>query len=490
MAFLAFLLGLSVGLILYVWQQITVDRRFKSLLAEMAANDTPVAATLRLMLAILQGKSLASGGRDPAVLLTDQELRRQQDIWQQIVYSAPMGYLRLDEENYIVACSPQACQLLSIDPGQIVRPRSLLQLVRSYELDELVERARITQMPCQQDWTLHPASPDPVELTESQSYAVRGHALPLPDDHVVVFLENRQEAIALAQQRDRWASDVAHELKTPLTSIRLVAETLQMRLQPPLRDWIDRLLSEVIRLSNLVQDLLDLGQLQQGATYSLNRSSFDLVEVLFSAWMGLEPLASAKGLDIDYSGPTSLMLQADQTRIYRVLINLLDNGIKYSPPGAMIQVRVMVQSDPSDPSDLRSDKVCLDIIDSGCGFADVDLPHIFERFYRADPSRARGIPTYFNPSPVSDPARYSVLQAKTLGRMETPAADVTPSNPSQRYLSNDSDSVHRNVHPHPTHSVGLGLAIVKQIVQAHQGTVTACNHPETGGAWLRVTLPV
>jgi two-component system phosphate regulon sensor histidine kinase PhoR len=79
---------------------------------------------------------------------------------------------------------------------------------------------------------------------------------------VGVFLENRQEAALLVQQRDRWTSDVAHELKTPLTSIRLVAETLQPRVDDSQRRWLDRLINETIRLSNLVEDLLNLSRLQ------------------------------------------------------------------------------------------------------------------------------------------------------------------------------------------------------------------------------------
>jgi len=441
MEFLAFLLGLSAGILLWNGWRLHGSHWFPLL---VRLTNPFVRVTLL--------KKSPSPPRKPSE--NGLLFPHQFDPWQQILDAAPLGYLKLDEENHIVGCNRLAYRLLSIDPAHIIPPRSLLQVVRSYELDELVERVRVTRLSCQQDWTFHPASPDPVELMESRSYEVRGHASLLPNYHVVVFLESRQEAIALAQQRDRWASDVAHELKTPLTSIRLVAETLQSKLMPPHRDWIDRLLSEVIRLSNLVQDLLDLGQLQQGATYSLNRTRFDLIEEIFTAWMGLEPLASARGLDIDYSGPPTLMIEADQPRISRILINLLDNGIKYSPMDAMIQVHVQIEPNVNQQFDLDKDWVSIDIIDSGPGFNAIDLPHVFERFYRSEPSRTRQIIHSSLPHPSG------------------------------------TDGTKPTTHPYPTHSVGLGLAIVEQIVKAHEGVVTARNHPETCGAWMQVILPI
>jgi two-component system phosphate regulon sensor histidine kinase PhoR len=106
---------------------------------------------------------------------------------------------------------------------------------------------------------------------------------------VGVFLENRQEAALLVQQRDRWTSDVAHELKTPLTSIRLVAETLQSRIDPKLKVWVDRLINETLRLSNLVEDLLNLSRLQGQQSQGLNPKPVDLPQLIQAAWLSLEP---------------------------------------------------------------------------------------------------------------------------------------------------------------------------------------------------------
>ncbi len=375
----------------------------------------------------------------------NQDLERQSETWKQIVNCSPVGYLQVDEDNQLTLCNSQACHLLGILNCNALQPRLLLELVRSYELDFLIEQARETEKPCQREWTFYTASVDAANLSDQRTTPIRGYAFPLMGDNVGVFLENRQEALTLAQQRDRWASDVAHELKTPLTSIRLVAETLQSRLEPPTRNWVDRLLTEAIRLSTLVQELLDLSQLEVNPVQRLSLKPIDLVKLIHAAWLSLEPLASEKHLKLDYDGPDHLLIQADEHRLHRVLLNLFDNGIKYSPVEAFIQVQVSLQNHSFPQLGRTSQQIQIDIRDRGQGFPETALPHVFERFYRADPSRSRS----------TEPRDF-----------------VTATQPIQ--LSSGS---------------GLGLAIVRQIVEAHQGAVSARNDPDMGGAWLQIRLP-
>ena len=285
----------------------------------------------------------------------------------------------------------------------------------------------------------------------------------------------------LAQQRDRAFSDLAHELKTPLTSIRLVAETLQSRLEPPNRNWIDRLLSEVIRLSDLVEVLLDLGQLEKGANRCLNLKTLNLPELIQSAWLSLEPLARKKQLQLDYSGPESLLMQADEHRLYRVLINLLDNSIKYSPDREQILVRVSLEPQTINSS-VSTQQIHLQVIDRGAGFPETALPYVFERFYRGEPSRVRSQSGFAGTQEIRGD-RIAVTYPQVLGRSQGELWDSfgkagTPSLGDEQVLDLP-----------PSRGSGLGLAIVRQIIEAHHGSVSASNHPETGGAWLQVFIP-
>lgn len=501
MEILWFLLGLVIGLALLGWQLVRLDLRLRKLIqgVELNASELPFSTTSRLTLAIAHQQQI------------QQQLERQNETSRQVLYSAPIGYLLVDDENQLVWCNAAASQLLHIQNYDPAKPRLLLELVRSYELDHLIEQTRSAQQPCQRNWVFYPASSDPSKLSQQQAYPLRGYGLPLLKGEVGVFLENRQEAVSLAQQRDRWTSDVAHELKTPLTSIRLVAETLQARLEAPLRDWVDRLLNETLRLSNLVQDLLDLSQLDLKPTNRLGLKTFDIVKLTHAAWYGLEPLARRKYLQLAYIGPEQLLIQADEPRLYRVLINLLDNSIKYSPARQQIRVRVVIE-EKTTPTE--APQLYLEVVDAGPGFPEMALPHVFDRFYRADPSRSRNV---FDPSPYP-PSDHMLRQdaAQTMSSSHPYLSNPNDKNSQTQDASAEvsiekrkqlPESVQpQNSLPQPSDTVGsaleqsqpfqttsgsgLGLAIVRQIVEAHGGCVRASNHPESGGAWIQIHLPL
>lgn len=450
MVLLAFVLGLAIGLGGLIWQRMRFQARLRPLLERLRADNwtSHLSSTSQLAIAIQERETQLAN------------LQKVMRAYRQVLEAAPVGYLQVDEENQLMWCNAVARQLLHISLTSLQRQRLLLEVARSYELDQLIEQTRHCQALCQQDWVFNPVSPDPMNLSELPVHPLRGYGLPLPEGQVGVFLESRQEAVTLTLQRNRWTSDVAHELKTPLTSIRLVAETLRSRVDPGLQNWLDRLLNESIRLSNLVEDLLNLSHLEGSNFQGLNPRLVDLPALIDAVWESLEPLATAKHLALAYEGPPQLRLWVDESLMHRMMVNLLDNAIKYSPPRAVIQVTVTVvtQTVGGNTLDLRSNQdkafnalkegleeptqsaapipesVEIGVIDMGTGFVEQDLPHIFERFYRADFSRSR---------------RSSEGAGGT----------------------------------------GLGLAIVRQIVEAHQGQISAQNHPDTGGGWLKVKLP-
>lgn len=427
MVFLAFFLGLAIGIGFWFWQHTQRQRKLRHLLGTLQpdASDVSLPIIPRLRSEIVRQQQQC------------KELRDQLQTYEELLQVAPLGYLQVDEENQLLWCNEQARQLLGLqkwEPGYV---RLLLELVRSYELDQLIEQTRERQQKEVREWVFHPAYTDAAAMVGVRSRLLRALGCPLPQGQVGVFLENRQPLVDLSQARDRTVSDLAHELRTPLTSIRLVVETLQEQLQPPMRRWVERLMPEVDRLINLVQSWLELSQLEANPSKQLNRQPVELRSLIRSVWQILEPLAQQKKLNLTYSGPETLVLRADESRLYRAFLNLIDNSIKYSPFQGTIRIAVNLL-----PADNASNHIQINIIDSGPGFADSDLPHIFERLYRGDPARAR------QPASLSN----------------------SPSSP----VSTGS---------------GLGLAIVRQIVLAHGGSVKAMNHPETGGAWLQVELP-
>lgn len=430
MAVIWFLVGLAVGLMLGAWRWQRLRQRLQASLKPHLLPSQLTNAEITWQLS----RTIAENSQQ--IKACEDRLKEMQ----QILNAAPIGYLQVDEESRLLWCNPQAGHLLGIQPTaqSSQPPRLLLELVRSFELDSLIDATRQGQTQQQRDWILYRVFPDPFHPRNEPTYPLRGYGVPLSRGRVAVFLENRQEANTLVQQRDRWTSDVAHELKTPLTSIRLVAETLKSRVDLSLQGWLDRLLNETIRLSNLVEDLLNLSRLGGDDFQGLNLSPVDLPQIIQTTWLSLEPLARIKHLELDYEGPSELLINLDQSLFHRVLINLIDNAIKHSPPQAMIYVRLEVSPHPTVASERQ---VCLEVLDTGPGFNPKDLPYIFDRFYRADPSRQR----------TSSPPAARTGEAGT--------------------------------------GAGLGLSIVQQILQVHQGTIEAKNHPDLGGGWLQIYLP-
>ncbi len=455
---LEFVIGLSIGLgLLSIYRQ-RDDAKMKRLLSQVEDRQMPSTLGYDAQLAS------AIAAQQSQTLTLSQQLRD----FRQILQHAPIGYLQVDEENRLLWCNQRAQEFLDIDQGDYEPPRLLLAIVRSYELDQLVERTRQTQSASEAQWTFNSISTDPFNYLERPAYPLQGYGLPMSNGQVGIFLENRQEAVSLAQQRDRWISDVAHELKTPLTSIRLVAETLQSRVAPSLTSWVDRLLNEVIRLSKLVDDVLNMSSLEQGRSQPTHQEPINLVSVVQAAWRSIEPLARLTQLSLDYRGPEELVINFDASLMHRVLFNLLSNAVKYSPPKQSIQVRLSLVSRASPPSfssvktapvlaitgdptdDAHKTTVLIEVIDAGAGLDEKDLPFVFDRFYRADLARSHG--TGMSSTGLERENSVEIAELSSSG-------------------------------------TGLGLAIVRQIVESHQGQVEAKNSPETGGAWVRVWLP-
>ncbi len=424
MLLLGFFLGLAVGIGFWVWQQVQLNRYLRRLLQPLTSHSHKM------------GLLLIPGLRQKIAMVKQQQQHLQQllQTYQDLLDFAPVGYLQVDEENQLLWCNRQAQEILYLQRWQPEQVRLLLELVRSYELDHLIEQTRDCQKPQIGEWIFHPSRDDAAEMQTIKSLALRASSLPLPNGEVGVFLENRQPLLDINKVRDRSFSDLAHELRTPLTSIRLVAETLQTRLEPPLNRWVNRLMQEVDRLINLVQSWLDLTQMEANPTMQLQTKAVELRSLITSVWETLEPLAVRQHLSLSYSGPENLWIKADQARIYQVFLNLLDNSIKYSLPCTSIRVEAKILS--TKDNDAAFPILEINLIDSGVGFSEADLPHIFERFYRGDKART-----------------HSPQDGNSIGAI----------------VGN-----------------GLGLAIVEQIILAHGGSIKAMNHPETGGAWMQI----
>ena len=183
------------------------------------------------------------------------------------------------------------------------------------------------------------------------------------------------------EQLRRFTSDASHELRTPLTAIRSVGEVglQQDGTRDHYREVIGSMLEEVGRLGRLVESLLTISRADSGQI-RLQQSTIALFPLVQEASFLLDVLAEEKGQTLSLDGDDTIHLKADGVILRQVVINLLDNAIKYSPRGGHIAVRIM-----------RSDPVtaCVEIEDCGPGIPPEHRDRVFDRFYRVDEGRSR-----------------------------------------------------------------------------------------------------
>ena len=424
MDFLTLLLGLAIGFGIGVWESYRLKSRLRPLLTALP-DTADVANSL----------SLTSLVRREIFHLSEQLQQSQSELtlWKKLLDQAPISYLWVDGENHLLWCNQAARDLLQLDRWQEGQLRLLLELVRSYELDQLIQETRLQQNFQVKEWVFYPlpaSDLDPQQSLATKSLMLRGHSSVLPQQQVVVFLENLQPLVELSLQRDRAFSDLTHELRTPLTAISLVAETLYQRLQGRERTWVEKMLQEIDRLKNLVENWLSLAQIKEKSSQSFDFQSVNLQELILASWQSLEPLAQEKQVTLKYDSEETapIILHADRDRLMQVFLNLFDNSLKYSPHQGMIQVLVKLLSEKTF--------LQIQIIDQGSGFNVNDLPQVFDRLYRGDLSRTR-------------------------------------------------QGLHQS-----RQGSGLGLAIAKEIIEVHGGTIKAENDAQTGGACLTLFLPL
>jgi two-component system, OmpR family, phosphate regulon sensor histidine kinase PhoR len=417
--------GSLVGAIgCYIWREATIRQELRQILNVMETAQHREDISLPIVSQL--------GRRASIVKQQQQELEQQLSTCRSILERSPVGYLQVDAENQLLWCNQIAKQLLHIQKWESQEAKVLLELVRSYELDRTIGKTRSTNVAQELIWQFYPGYS---EAADSDSIWLKASTIPLERRGVGVFIESQQSQVDAAAARERWLADLAHEVRTPLTLIRLVAETLQSKVTPDLTKWVDRMFKETTRLIDLVQSFLELSQLETAPSQYLRLEQIDLIDSIKNTWHTLEPIVQSREIEFIYTGDEQLLLELDAARFTQVFVNLFDNSVKYCPDLGHIWVNVSIL-DRGEPNS----RIEIDLYDDGSGFKEKDLPHVFDRLYRGDAARQRQSP------------QNSSFDPQTTGS-------------------------------------GLGLAIVRQIILAHGGTVTAQNHPTTGGAWIQLVLP-
>lgn len=179
---------------------------------------------------------------------------------------------------------------------------------------------------------------------------------------------------------DTWIAEVSHELRLPLANIKLLVETLlDGACDEPAtaRRMLTRAREEVTRLQNLVSDLLSHERLSERA-FQGNKRLIPVKEKVRGAVDSTLALAELNKVKVVEDCPENMRLLADEDQLHQVLVNLLENAIKFTPAGGLVTVRATVNPP------------VIEVEDTGIGIAESEIQKIFQRFYRVDRSKTRG----------------------------------------------------------------------------------------------------
>ncbi len=182
------------------------------------------------------------------------------------------------------------------------------------------------------------------------------------------------------QHNRRFLADASHELRTPLTILRGEMEAVVQRreLDPAVQETMNNLLEEVQRLARIVENLFALSRLEAGLASPV-ATRFDLARLASTTAEQMCLVAEDKGVKITCQTPQPVMVEGDPGRFKQVIVNLLDNAIKYTPAGGAITLAVREQDH----------KAVCEVADNGIGIPADALPRVFERFFRVDETRNR-----------------------------------------------------------------------------------------------------
>lgn len=279
----------------------------------------------------------------------------------------------LDSNGVVIRCNTYAERLLGVRGTPLVGLK-LLAATLSEELDDLYKQARQTGYAPRQE-VRAPSAGGCVLEVEVTPVEIPGEECP----RYLLVAQDITSRRRLETMRRDFVANVSHELRTPLASIRAMAETLQ---DGALSDrevsgkFLGTIITETERLARIAEDLLVLSDAESHQPVKEQLNLSELVEFVVTR---SRPQADKAGLKLTAEITPGLTTQANRDQIEQVLVNLVDNAIKYTGADGSVHVSALPEGDC----------VAVHVADTGIGIMRQDLPRIFERFYRVDKARSR-----------------------------------------------------------------------------------------------------
>jgi len=292
-----------------------------------------------------------------------------------ILASMTDGVIMTDSDRNVMLTNPAAGKLFGFKAEDSVN-KPIIEVVHDHEVEEILKLCLKTR------------KEQNIQFESSIARRfLRAIAVPIDKDGVLsgalLLVQDLTELRNLQTMRRELVGNISHELRTPIAGIKAMAETLlngAIDDRTVARDFLGRIESEADRLTQIVTELTQLSRIESGQA-ELKMESVNLNVLIDKAVAEINPLAERQ--QIKFLKQLSLDLppvRADKDRIRQTIINLIHNAIKFNKPGG----RVMVSTGYDSKS------ITFSVTDTGIGISKEDLPHVFERFYKADKARTSG----------------------------------------------------------------------------------------------------
>ncbi len=298
-------------------------------------------------------------------------LAAERSRFEAVLESMDEGVVAVDEAQHLTMINRAALGLLSLSIEQ--GGSTLAERIPIPALQELVQQA-LAGHPDRREF----------ETRTNPPRQVLAYASPLRNQQgAVVVMHDVTEIRRLERIRRDFVANVSHELRTPVSIIRANAETLlDGAIEKPevARRFLDAQLRNADRLAALVADLLEISRIEAG-TYEISPDVLAIAPVVEHTIDNVDQLAKEKSITITADVPEDMTAWADEQALEQVLLNLVDNAVKYTPAGGKIVVRAFE----------RDEMVRIEVEDNGPGIEPRHRARVFERFYRVDKGRSREV---------------------------------------------------------------------------------------------------
>ena len=298
-----------------------------------------------------------------------RRLKLEREELKSIIESMNDAIMVLDKNKRIVLYNKEIVKLSILNKYLDLFGYFFWEVIRNKQLDDLIKEISSEKRDIKKEINL-----------EQKTYLASGSFInDPPKQEIVIVFHDITELRRLEQIKNDFVANTTHELKTPLTSIKGFAETLHMDLPEDQKRYVEIILRNVDRLNNIITDLLSISQLERKES-KINLSEVNIKEVMENIVTIFSEKLKQKNINLNFKIDENIkFIEIDLFWFEQLLINLIDNAIKYNVPDGRIELK------------LRQDEknIILIIEDSGIGISKDHLDRIFERFYVVNKSRSR-----------------------------------------------------------------------------------------------------